>query len=1118
MAAAVTLSAVPWGPASAEGAGRSPAAVGFESIGGLTWTVDTRVTDSADNASKPQASFDPQSGLHLLWEEPPAWLSGSSYAYSHRDRFGDLLQAPTIVSSHTLPGWGATYAQGTAIGIDSKGDIHIAYDDGWMNVLYEKVDRNGSVLVAPKNVGAIDSSSSHMPSLAVGTDDTIHIGHEDYKFQCEDMFYAKLANDGTEIWTNRVVSADLAAHVEFGLTRAARFDGSIAFSFGSSAGTWVARMNKYGVKDMASVKIRPQNDLKIADVAVTPDGSIHAVWEDAGVLTYSRINATGAKTIDAARMTSGATVGRFPHVDAFMDNRAAITWSDNRTGVPQVRYGVVGTGADSNSDGIDDATGMPLVTDFQLTNSTAGAREPWVAVDPDDNAVVTWIDARDGNDEVYFKRSFACGVELYAEPISPDGLYFWHPNETKVLPLFLKNKGRLADSFEIRLDTTPGAATRGWVVSVNQTYFPDLAGEATALLALSIQTPANAKQGENISISINASSASSADCFDRVEMWAFVRVTRSLQVTTGTAAKIGDNGETTSFAMIATNTGDVREDGAQILVGPSMAPEGWTVVADRSSLSLDPHEAGTFTVFVTIPNETWLAPGGFMGLIGVSVRSAADASVTSTKQLTVRVKSWFFIELTPDAEVKEAPNGGTATFLITIRNVGNLGGQAQINLEAQQAGLAGWSASLSRETVFLRGGEETTFTITVPVPVNAKAGSRLTLVITAFAIKSGVSAQTEVTVTVPSICGFEAARSDGGGGFTISNGGNLEQNYTFSFAGLLPQWIAGVYQGAALVSNLTVAPHSSAEVSVEVFPPSMTPSGRYGFVWSFNSTSCGEYDHLLTHWVEPFAALDIAVDPPEVTTPAGSTVVYTIRLRNDGNSVTYVPLSTSGLPQTYRTRFVALWTDGETEFPGNLSGPLRIEPFSTGFARLYIDVPANASMPSTSFTVRAEPQGGESLIQGLRLQVVFPDAAIEGAYLLSEPPVAGVRNVLSVSVGNLGGAASGPAFLKFTLDGVLQETRILPPMSPGNKLDVWFNWTPSAGAHLLKFTLLLQGAAVERNVANNELLIEMTAVNAPATGGPIDASGLATVAIVAAGGVALFVILRTPRRARRIGK
>jgi len=296
------------------------------------------------------------------------------------------------------------------------------------------------------------------------------------------------------------------------------------------------------------------------------------------------------------------------------------------------------------------------------------------------------------------------------------------------------------------------------------------------------------------------------------------------------------NGETVTFTLFATNTGDVREDGILIRSGEQLAPIGWVVVASAATLSLDPKETGTFTVAVTVPMDTALAPANLLAHIGVTIQSSADSTVFSAKEIMVQVKSNFLIQMAPDFERQYANPGETVVYRISISNIGNLAGQAQIHVESQQPSQVGWVAALDVETIYLRGGETTEVALRVSVPQNAIAASRLTLVVSALAVKFGTSGQTEVTTFVNRVYGlnFDVGSSpDVRVGrtatfpLTVSNTGNGDETLTLAPGLLEVGWSMDFSQNSVAVQSIFVPHGESRTVDVRVTTDAHAAAGLH---------------------------------------------------------------------------------------------------------------------------------------------------------------------------------------------------------------------------------------------------------------------------------------------------
>ena len=1033
----------------------TPTAIGTEVLGGRTWTTDIRVTRNGASDHVAQITVDADHDAHILWQST---RSQPGYYYVKLNRQGDLLSEETFISDKIYRSWGPQYVYGPTIDIDSQESLHVTFDYDYQNVGYAKFDYAGNVLVPEKRVGPQDTSSSHTASLAVGLDDTVHIANEDYKFQCEDVFYNKLANDGTEIWSQRVVSADVASHCEFVNIKASRYSGNFLFTFGSGTGTWLGRMDKFGVKNMASVKVRPQTDYKIADMAETPNGDMHLAWFDptsGGKIHYSRVNASGAMQQNDIIISPNAVNAGMPRIASTSSGLAVIVWEDARNGNFDIYYAVI----DNTLFGSDGS--MVLPENIRLTQQSNDQKEPWIAVDPDDNFHVAWTDMRDGNQEIYYKFMFNFALELYADPIELANLHFIHPNETKRLPIFLKNKGGLPDSYSLDLSFTAGALQAGWQIDIDTTVIEALDAGQVAPLYLTVHAPGNAKDKDNVSMRINASSQTAPGSWDEISIQTFVTVTRELSLGGSPAFLVADNGETVTFTLFATNTGDVREDGILIRSGEQLAPIGWVVVASAATLSLDPKETGTFTVAVTVPMDTSLAPANLLAHIGVTIQSSADPTVFSAKEIMVQVKSNFLIQMAPDFERQYANPGETVVYRISISNIGNLAGQAQIHVESQQPSQVGWVAALDVETIYLRGGETTEVALRVSVPQNAIAASRLTLVVSALAVKFGTSGQTEVTTFVNRVYGlnFDVGSSpDVRVGrtatfpLTVSNTGNGDETLTLAPGLLEVGWSMDFSQNSVAVQSIFVPHGESRTVDVRVTTDAHAAAGLHTPVAAVIDSASQSHLLPLPLRVIQFFSLELTAVEFRLSGSPAKTMQYDLEVRNLGNGPDNFTLSVEDLSiEAWRAQFLLVISEGD-----NLVQEVSTVSLSAGeraHVRLLITVPHDLTAQEVQFSARATSASGEQDSLILVAQIKLADLKIDRIDFSPTSPLPGEITAITIAVSNVGDIEAAPVKVEFYDQGMRIADDQLVRVASGQKGFVTFAWLATPGEHKLRFVI-----------------------------------------------------------------
>jgi hypothetical protein len=140
--------------------------------------------------------------------------------------------------------------------------------------------------------------------------------------------------------------------------------------------------------------------------SVAVSGSVvHVVWWDDrdgnDEIYYKRSTDAGVSWGADTRLTNNTAISQF-HSVAVSGSVVHVVWQDNRDGNHEIYY-------KRSTD-----AGISWGADTRLTNNTAASLSPSVAVSGSVVHIV-WDDDRDGNDEIYYKRSIDGGVSWGAD-------------------------------------------------------------------------------------------------------------------------------------------------------------------------------------------------------------------------------------------------------------------------------------------------------------------------------------------------------------------------------------------------------------------------------------------------------------------------------------------------------------------------------------------------------------------------------------------------------------------------------------------------------------------------------------------------------------------------------
>ncbi|MEW6070832.1 MAG: sialidase family protein, partial [Candidatus Thermoplasmatota archaeon] len=136
-------------------------------------------------------------------------------------------------------------------------------------------------------------------------------------------------------------------------------------------------------------------------IIVDQNNVIHMVWSGATLeepyteVYYKNSTDEGNTWSKDVRLTYAPDDSHVPKIVAY-GNTLHVVWSDKRSGDFEIYY--------KRSDG-----GNNWTADVRLTNAVGMSQVPTVSVASPSQVVVTWTDQRDGNREIYYKKSVDSG-------------------------------------------------------------------------------------------------------------------------------------------------------------------------------------------------------------------------------------------------------------------------------------------------------------------------------------------------------------------------------------------------------------------------------------------------------------------------------------------------------------------------------------------------------------------------------------------------------------------------------------------------------------------------------------------------------------------------------------
>jgi hypothetical protein len=354
----------------------------------------------------------------------PVWNGGSD---------DQLINQYEVVSEQIYPD----------VAIDSAGNAIVIWEDdrnGDPYIYGQKFEPDGNPLWSSSdkriNQYTTAGSNNQRPRVAISSNDTIYVAWHSYHGSEWKPYAQRLNSTGDAQWGTSddvlVTSVSTLQQTHVAICVDSNDDLVIAWRDGRDGGgdvnIYAQKLNYSGGKQWGSTDKLLSHDVEAkaqANVEIASDsqGNTIAVWEDRRVLEdyiyAQKLNSTGDPQWDANDVKIGQNDGSSnqfsPEIACDSEDNVIIVWDDDRNG---------GLGKEDIYAQKYNPTGDPQwdaseVKINQLSDTTPQTF-PTIAIDSNDDAIITWRDGRVSYDDIYMQK------------VNSDGIAQWGSSDVKV--------------------------------------------------------------------------------------------------------------------------------------------------------------------------------------------------------------------------------------------------------------------------------------------------------------------------------------------------------------------------------------------------------------------------------------------------------------------------------------------------------------------------------------------------------------------------------------------------------------------------------------------------------------------------------------------------------------
>jgi uncharacterized membrane protein len=1022
---------------------------------GLYWADDKRVTNNPSPDTNPQLSVDSKGDSHVIW------LRGSDYMYIKLDYLGKTLIQERTIATASVPTQHSGQL-GKTIGIDGSENFHIIYREGgayYGPVIWEKYNAQGKRINQPTDVSS-GLQMSQGTNLAVARNDNVYVIYDYYPPGGTEREGLTMIDPKGNVVKTAVDVSEPAWYIE-GATLTVDWENKLRSLqnvwHGGDQGMWATTLDKYGVRPADTP---PQHLYATGSygfppmpaMAACPDNAVHLLISSnangGGTLTYMKLDDKNRPVVGSTTtVTIAASAADYSDIGCDSRNNVYFVWADSGDG--KLYY-------------IKMAPGTETKAHKAIKLTTQGtARDPKLALDPNDNLHIVWKDDRNGNDEIYYKFAFNFGVELGMAPEEIAKMMFIHPEEIKSANITIKNLGGQNDTIWLNITTNlNGHEGVGWEAWLDQEEL-ELGPQKSYKMQVYVKGPTTGNMNDNIVVSINATSKGNPWKNDTIMFKVFLIVDSKIELSCPDNVHMTGAGEPTEYQINVKNRGDLEEDVILTMDGPA----DWDFKMSVVEVLLKPKTSTAVQLTVTPPSN---ALADEIGMVMVEGRSAERPQIKGNAITHTVVSPTMYINLELLDPEHYVDPGNSTTYTIKVSNAGNMPGIVVIVLEIV-SGVGDWTAFLDRNSLGLAANAEDSVMLTVQPPANAQANARMVVKVEGYNDARTQWDDVQATTIVNQVHKLDISAApdrvavNPGSTATyevqVANNGNGQEDLKLKEAQLPVNWVLKYTAQSTSIEEILIDAGKSVSFLIEVAVPQSELAGTYDVVGRMADDRGDQWDIPLTTVVNQIYAIDVTTTLSKQLGSPGRVVFFTILVRNPGNGPDTETLDCTGLPADWKFEFV---------YNNEVTNIMHLDARKQDKIALLITIPYTTTEQTMTFSVVGTSSVGLQDDVGLVVDVEKPNLSIEKITYSPSTIIAKKPITIEVMVRNTGKVDCENVTVRFYEGDTPAGINVLERFPGGTNKTVVFTWIPThSGNYRLQYKVDPDDAIIETNEDDN---------------------------------------------------